>query len=349
MSSNVDTNVDNYTLSELMAIVDVNDLDPPEITRKTNILIEKFKNSNPVLSVFFREVQSQLLQYSMNFVDQENAEYNDDNNDDVEPSEKIYVEGFGTMSGNPIGEKEVNEWYENENLKQTNQNQVDKITDRKQKVGIFGDPHVPMKRQQLGVNDTFQVPVKQDSLNPNLKNTITRFVNLDSQFRQSANGVDSTSTDYTLDLSDTLKNALSIRLYSYQIPFTWYAIDPAYGNTCFWITDAITNYSVPVYVPPGNYTPTSFTTTLNAAFTTAHFGFVHGPPVQYNENNGKITLSLYDGSFNGIIDGSSVTFPIDETTKITFYDFTGVLQCNTNCISKSNYYLNNTLGWLMGY
>lgn len=195
MASNVDTNVGNYTLSELMAIVDVDDLDPPEITRKTNILIEKFKNSNPVLSVFFREVQSQLLQYSMNFIDQENAEYNDDNNDDVEPSEKIYVEGFGTMSGNPIGEKEVNEWYENENLKQTNQNQVDKITDRKQKVGIFGDPHVPMKRQQLGVNDTFQVPVKQDSLNPNLKNTITRFVNLDSQFRQSANGLDSTSTD----------------------------------------------------------------------------------------------------------------------------------------------------------
>ena len=354
MASNVDTNVENYTLSELMAIVDVDDLDPDEITRKTNTLIEKFKGSNPVLSVFFREVQSQLLQYSMNFVDQQDAEYdnyNDDNNadDDVDPSEKIYVEGFGTMSGNPIGEKEVNEWYENQNLKQTNQTQVDKITDRKQKVGIFGDPHVPMKRQQLGVNDTFQVSVKQDSLNPNLKNTITRFVNLDSQFRQSTNGIDSTSTEYTLDLSDTLKDTLSLRLYSYQIPFTWYAIDSAYGNTCLWVTDASTNYSIPVSVPPGNYTPTSFTTALNDAFTSAHFGFIHGLPVQYNQNNGKITLSLYDGSFNGIIDGSSVTFTIDETTKITFYDFTGVLQCNTNCISKSNYYLNNTLGWIMGY
>ena len=74
MASNVDTNVDNYTLSELMAIVDVNDLDPPEITRKTNILIEKFKNGNPVLSVFFREVQSQLLQYSMNFIDEQDNE-----------------------------------------------------------------------------------------------------------------------------------------------------------------------------------------------------------------------------------------------------------------------------------
>ena len=41
-----------------------------------------------------------------------------------------------------------------------------------------------MNREQLGINNTFDVPVAQDSLNPTLKNTITRFVNLDSQFRQ---------------------------------------------------------------------------------------------------------------------------------------------------------------------
>ena len=31
------------------------------------------------------------------------------------------------------------------------------------------------------------------------------------------------------------------------------------------------------------------------------------------------------------------------------YDFTGNLQCNINCTTKSNHYFNNTLGWLMGY
>ena len=327
MTSNVDTNVENYTLSELMAIVEVSDLDPSEITNKSNRLIEKFKTSNPELSVFFREVQSQLLQYSSDLKDDQNGE------------DALY----------PKGDKQVDQWYENQNLKQSDPIQVDKITNRKQKVGIFGDPHVPMKREQLGVNDTFQVSVKQDSLNPNLKNTITRFVNLDSQFRQSTNGFESTSTDYTLDLSDTLKDTLSLRLYSYQIPFNWYAIDSTYGNTCFWITDASTNYSVPVSISSGNYTPTNFTSSLNAAFSSAGFSFSSGLPVQYNQNSGKITLSLYDGSFNGIIDGGSASFYITDTTKITFYDFTGVLQCNTNCISKSNYYLNNTLGWLMGY
>ena len=87
-----------------------------------------------------------------------------------------------------------------------------------------------MNREQVATTDTYVLPVKQDSLNPNLKNTITRFVNLDSQFRQYTGGPESTSTDYTLDLSDTLKDTISLRLYSYQIPFNWYAIDTAYGN-----------------------------------------------------------------------------------------------------------------------
>ena len=34
--TSIDTNVSNYTLSELMAIVELNDLDPNEITEKTN-------------------------------------------------------------------------------------------------------------------------------------------------------------------------------------------------------------------------------------------------------------------------------------------------------------------------
>ena len=34
MTSTVDTNVSNYTLTELMAIAELDDLDPDEITKK---------------------------------------------------------------------------------------------------------------------------------------------------------------------------------------------------------------------------------------------------------------------------------------------------------------------------
>jgi len=346
MTLNFDTNVSNYTISELMAISEINDIDPDEIKEKTNKLIERFKNTDPALSVFFTEIQSQLLYYSMGLADNMN---NEDNTieDGVDPSKKIYVEGFNGMSNEavyPSGDKQSSDWYENQVLEQTDKKQTEKITQRKDKIQIFGNDYVPMNREQLGVNDTYQVPVKQDSLNPNLKNTISRFVNLDSQFRQYTNGIENTSTDYTLDLSDTLKDVLSLTVYSFQIPRNWYAIDTAYGNTCFWIKNDTT--VVPITIESGNYTSSEFVTALTNALTNSGFTFT-GIPVIYNTNNGKITLNFFGGVYLNTVTGK--TFTIDVNTTIIFFDFTAKLQCNVNCYTKSNHYFNNTLGWIMGY
>jgi hypothetical protein len=344
MASNIDTNVSNYSLSELMAIVELESLEPDEIVTQTNKYINKFKTSNPVLSVFFMEIRSQLLQYATNLIDPSNPEAS-------------FTEGFESMGDKleakyPSGNKQQNKWYENQALPQDDENQTNKITQRKQKIDVFGNTHVPMNREQLAINNTFNVPVSQDSLNPNLKNTISRFVNLDSQFRQFSSGFESTSTDYTLDLSDPLTNVLSMRLYSYQIPYSWYVIDIVYGNTCFWISvtvDGIT-YNVPVTVPPGNYTPTQFESTLNTILNNLFFGGVPPTPpaVVYNVNNGKLTLNLNGGSFAGTMDPYIPAFNIDSTTIITFFDYTAQLQCETNCVNKS-FYLNQTLGWIMGF
>jgi hypothetical protein len=179
--------------------------------------------------------------------------------------------------------------------------------------------------------------VKQDSLNPNLKNTISRFVNLDSQFRQYSSGAESSSTDYTLDLSDTLKNVLSMKLFSYQIPYSWYTIDVAYGNTCFWITDG--SYNVPISINSGNYTTTQFQDALNMALTSAGFIFPVTPPVTINPINGLLTVNLMGGTNN--------EFTITESTLLTFFDFTGYLQCTKSCFQSN--YLNQTLGWVMGF
>jgi len=356
--TDIDTNVGNYTLSELLTIVGIEneEVTEDEITQKTGKLINQFKQKNPQLSVFFKGVRSQLLQYAAGL------EYQSD--DDlgkivVTPDDDEMVEGFGNMSNEatyPLGEKQVSDWYDNENLTQTDQNQVNKITQRKQKIGVFGNDHAPMKRQQIATTDTFRLPVKQDSLNPNLKNTVSRFVNLDSQFRQYTSGIDSLSTNYTLDLSDTLKNALKLTLYSYQIPFSWYAIDSAYGNTCFWLVNEGQD-PVVIKVPSGNYSQIDFQTQLNQSFLDAGFHFPArtkppypyvlpvDSPVYYNRNSGIISLFLIDGSNNTV----SPPFIITSATSILFYDFTGVLQCNQSCTSSANHYFNNTLGWLMGY
>jgi hypothetical protein len=349
--TSINTNVTDYTLSELMAIVEIEELTSEEIINNTNYYIRKYKSTNPTLAVFFKEIQSQLLQYA------EDLEPETHENEDKEG--KIIVEssieGYANMSNDAIytsGEKIVTDWYKDQFLSQSEQNQIEKITDRKQKIKLFNNPQVPMKQEQIATTDTFNLPVKQDSLNPNLKNTIKRFINLDSQFRQYTSGIDSTSTDYTCDLSDTIKNALSLYLYSYQIPFSWYAIDSAYGNTCFWIYDSSSNITVAISVPSGNYSQSGFQSTLNAAFLSAGFTFTSDlpSPVGYNANNGLITLYLNGGTWSDPLDPSGeIIFTINPTTQIIFFDFAGNLQCNINCVSKSNHYFNNTLGWLMGY
>jgi len=324
MALSFDTNVNNYTLSELLAISGVLDLNREDIMDKTSEYIEKYEN-NPTISSFFSEVQNQLLKYLDQLEDKDNKE---DANLEYEKTQ-------------------TDNWYDNQALIQTNTVQSDKVTDRKQKVQVYGNEHMPMKKEQLGINNNFSVPVAQDSLNPNLENITTRFINLDSQFRQSSNSFENTSSDYTLDLSDPLPNVLSMRLYSYQIPYSWYTIDESYGNTCFWITDGDTNISISI--DSGNYNATEFVDALNTSFTSAGFTFSNttpqNSPVYYNSKNGKITLNLIGGVYNG-----NPNFTITTNTIVTFFDYTTRLQCaNTdNCVNKG-FYINQTLGWIMGY
>ena len=219
-----------------------------------------------------------------------------------------------------------------------------------------------MNRDHLGVNNTFNLPVAQDVLNPNLENITSRFINLDSQFRQAAGGIDTIATDYTLDLSDPLTNVLSLRLYSVQIPFTWYVIDEQFGNTCFWVTNKGNTFKI--FIEPGNYDSTSFCNAINSAFTTpANFApdypnpFTAGtPPITtYNLNNGKITMNLSgwtDPANNTIKTITQNVDVFDGATDayFTFFDFTGRLNCLDDiACAVQNITFNGTLGWLMGY
>ena len=156
----IDTNVSNYSVEELMAILEIKDqFNPDEIVERSDDLINRFTTQDkPVMVVFFQNIKKRLLlNYKKN----------------IDPSYVI------TSDTNEV------------------------LGRGKQSTG----------REEVDVGDTHEITVKQDTLNPTLKNTITRLINLDSQFRQYTTGINSTSTEYTLDLSDTLKDVLSIRLY----------------------------------------------------------------------------------------------------------------------------------------
>ncbi len=317
-----DTNIDNYTLSELLTIFNIsNQPTSQEIIDNTNQYIEQAQQSNNTSLVqFCQESQNALLQYIQG---------------DPSTGDNVYE---------PVEQQNLT-WWNNEALPQPDANQQSKITNRVQQIGIFGNEQVPMNRNQLGINNNFNVDVAQDTLNPNLTNTTTRFISLDSQFRQSSAGIESSSTDYTLDLSEPLNNVLSMKLYSIQIPHTWYTYDT---NICFWILFKEDVYCK-VSIQPGNYTGSEIVEQLNNYFSSSQFIWSQPVsvnfPVSYNSNNGKITMNFFNGIYTDPI--TTQPYLMRETTKILFFDINNQYHCENNCFQQNK--INQTFGWDLGY
>jgi hypothetical protein len=342
MSNTVDTDVTNYTSGELFTILELNEeyATKEDVTNKTDTYIEQFNNDgNTDMAIFFQDIQFALNDY-IDSIQNTQTEYEvkDGANDETD---------YEYSSA----EKQTSNWFQNQVLKQNDTNQSNKVTDRKQKIDVYNNPHLPMKQEQLGVNNNFTVPVAQDTLNPNLENVTKRFICLDSRYRQ-ASGQNGVATDYTLDLSDPLVNAISLRLYSFQIPVGWYNIETY--NCCFWIQfydnngnpiifPGTTKNWINISIPPGRYNSTTLVVALNYALTSQFdfSGTAHPIPVEYNSTTSKITMYL-DGGVN-----PSLNLTINETTRITFFDPNGNMKCASTCSTTLNY--KNTLGYLMGY
>lgn len=115
-----------------------------------------------------------------------------------------------------------------------------------------------------------QMEYVRDYLNPLLKQTITRVVSIDSQFRN--NKKTTLSTNFSFNLSDTLRDVVSIRMSSIHIPKTWYTISKSYGANFFYIkgnspgiNDGLHDYKIEI--SPGNYNQADLITALTTSLT----------------------------------------------------------------------------------
>lgn len=333
--STIDTNVDNYTIEELIAILELEDPTEEEIIDTSNGYIEKYEDEgDETLATFFQDIQNKLVQYMESLENGDNPEeYNPD-------------------------DEQTDEWYENQALEQEDEVQADKTTDRKQKIDVYENEHVPMNKEQLGVTNTVDTKVAQDALNPNLTNVTNRTIVIDSQYRQTDVNPSATSTDFTLDLSETLNNVIGLRLYSVQIPICWYVIDITKGNTCFWVTnyDAFdVSHTFTIEIKSGNYSAFELVDALNNAFVATGFQppllEPDSVPASYDSNTGKITINLEnykDPNGDTIIGITTEETPLEGVTPFfTFFDLKRELKCLKRCSSSA--YLDSTLGWVMGY
>ena len=182
----------------------------------------------------------------------------------------------------------TNDNYENPN--------VGEIDDRK---GVTGNDELSFegeKNQQLVQTTTLDYGAS--TLNPLLKETQKRVLQLDSQFRNYETYP--SSTDYIINLSETLNNVVSLRLHSVSIPYTWYNISNVYNANYFQLlgnVDGIRGvYDLSFGIVAGSYNVTQLIDAINESVQTVasentdiDFGTTG---VSYNPETSKLSLTL---------------------------------------------------------
>ena len=108
------------------------------------------------------------------------------------------------------------------------------------------------------VDSVFQTEVKKGIINPDLKNTVTRFINIDSACRQNFAPENIYSDSYDFELTEPLTNVISMSMYSIEVPHAWYTNTIKKGTASFLMCqtepDATVSSRDILIIPEGNYT-----------------------------------------------------------------------------------------------
>lgn len=176
------------------------------------------------------------------------------------------------------------------------------------------------------VAKTIQVDVKRGTINPDLKQTITRLINIDSAFRIST--PTNTSDRFIFQLTEPLLNVVSVSLYSMEIPQSWYTFTAAKGTVSFVICVLLNDAKkFLVTIEEGNYTTVSLYTEVVNKINARMTGILTAE-AQYNQNTGKLTL---------------VVRPLTAMAGVQFVwvddDFPALVANR----------FNSNVGWLLGY
>lgn len=256
-----------------------------------------------------------------------------------------------------LADAQTSTWSSEQYLTQDDPQQNARVTQRANRVKVSGDEYPQMKRERLGVATNYSVNVAQGTINPNLKNTSTQIVCVDSQFRENnvpaLKGLDYaevaditgtphptsvwSSTSFSLNLSEPLTNVISLKLYSFQIPYNWYNIDVNSGNNCFFVRE----YNDPenpgtaqkIAVPSGNYTAATLGTAVNTALDAA-------------VGVGVLVVNPVDPATGKL--GVTNTGP--DTYQFVFYNYGAALGDEAGCGACGGQgKINSSLGWALGF
>jgi hypothetical protein len=145
------------------------------------------------------------------------------------------------------------------NIATKTQQMMDQYQDHPDLMKFYSD--IRNKYEKKNTIETVDVGIKKGTVNPDLKNTVTRMINIDSTYREKSLSNIYDTDNYVFTLNEPINNVISLMLYSVEIPQAWYTFALTKGTTVFQpvlmvedYNNSILKYPYPVIaIPDGNY------------------------------------------------------------------------------------------------
>ena len=262
--------VSGYSDNELYDLLDLNNPSDRELEAKIIFMIKKYNNmqkkSGDQLAKFFTDIYNYFF---------ENEDEDEDDNIKMDISE-----GFDNMNSSNNTKAEI-----------VDTTQIGNQAVTTSALQIDSSIETTNKQEKKNIGFIKPLDYAPDVLNPLLNQTIKRIISIDSQYRD-----DKTSmpTSFSFNLSSPLKDVVSLKLYSVQIPYTWYTISKSFGSNFFYfkgnapgILNNMNQYMI-FDISSGNYSAEELVTTINnslinrrSVYSDVSFGYTN---ISYNKN-----------------------------------------------------------------
>lgn len=319
-------NVKNYTDSELYDMLDLVNPSDRILEAKIVQMINRYASipgeSGEKLARFFKEIYDRFF-----YDEEEDIKENFENTENLD----LLEEGFETQDG----KKTTNDISQNIVIDVASSSVVNN--------GKLTNTDNTQKSASISVNP---VNYAKDRLNPLLKQTVKRIISIDSQYRDNKNSL---STNFTFNLSEPLKDVVALRLYSIQIPYTWYTISKNFGGNFFYLKgnspgiDA-GDFDYLIDISSGNYSPQSLADAVNSTFslikqnnTDVSFG---NSGINYNSSTSLATFNI---DIKNNYDETNYSLQFQTDTTLNNYPIA------TDSTGKQLRYSNDSLSTLSSY
>lgn len=157
------------------------------------------------------------------------------------------------------------------------------------------------------------------------KTTKTKYINIDTRFRDEYNSTN--ITNYVITLPERITDVNTLTIKNIEMPMSMYNISNSLGNNFFKVTDiSYNNIAQTIIIPDGNYSSSNIQATINNAILNSKIDTAHINDLSFSYINNRGNFYTNNASFKIEFD--------------TVIDISG---------GFDKYNFKSKLGWMLGY